>query len=198
MSGYLKVIGEEIIKGKLHHILATPNKEIQTLFDSLITEWFTENKENIDASFDDMLSALVTGDIKTFSKIFKRYVISTFSYFDIGGKNPERVYHAFVLGMFVSLSHSHQVLSNRESGIGRYDVCIIPKDISKLGIIIEFKRYDEEDEESIEEIQDIALAQIEEKQYDTELKLRGIKEIIKLAIVFNGKEVHIKNQLDNK
>ena len=118
--------------------------------------------------------------------------MTSFSYFDVTGRDPEKVYHAFVLGMLVSLSKTHEVVSNRESGIGRYDVSLIPKDIKKCGVIFEFKRYDKEDEDTIEEMLDIALKQIEEKQYDTELKNRGINNIIKLAVVFNGKEVHIK------
>ncbi|MGL6104722.1 PD-(D/E)XK nuclease domain-containing protein, partial [Romboutsia sp.] len=132
------------------------------------------------------------GDVKNFSKIFKRYVMTSFSYFDTAGRDPEKVYHAFVLGMLVSLSSTHEVLSNRESGIGRYDVSLLPKDNTKPGVIFEFKRYDEEDEETIAQMLDIALAQIEDKKYDTELKARGIDNIIKLAIVFNGKEVHLK------
>ncbi|MGL5087546.1 MAG: PD-(D/E)XK nuclease domain-containing protein, partial [Clostridium sp.] len=76
--------------------------------------------------------------------------------------------------------------------IGRYDVCLIPKDATKLGVIFEFKRYDTEDEETIEQTLDEALEQIEEKKYDTELKSRGVNNIVKLGVVFNKKEVHIK------
>lgn len=141
-----------------------------------------------------MIEAIVLGDIKSFTKIFKRYVLESFSYFDVSGKNPERVYHAFVLGMMVSLTGIYEVLSNRESGLGRYDVCLIPKNKEKLGYIFEFKRYDEEDEETIEETMDEALQQIEDKKYDTELIKRGVKTIIKMAIVFNGKNVHIKRK----
>lgn len=190
LSGYLKVINKRVDGRKIYYRLAIPNYEIISFYEDVIERWAQEGF--IDSEFKKMLSALTQGDIKNFSKIFKRYVVTSFSYFDTSGKDPEKVYHAFVLGMLVSLSGTHEVVSNRESGIGRYDVSLIPKDIKKLGIIFEFKRYDKEDEESIEEMLDIALNQIEEKKYDTELKNRGIENIIKLAIVFNRKEVHIK------
>ena len=77
------------------------------------------------------LRTLITGDIKSFGALFKEFVINNISYFDVSGKEPEKVYHAFVLGMLVSLSNTYEVKSNKESGYGRYDVMIIPKDISK-------------------------------------------------------------------
>lgn len=113
------------------------------------------------------------------------------SYFDVSGKEPEKVYHAFVLGMLVSLSESYEVKSNKESGFGRYDVMVMPKEVSKQGIIIEFKKIDELSKESIEEAAQKALKQIEDKKYIQELLDRGIKSIIKLAIVFKNKEVEI-------
>ncbi|MGL6105239.1 AAA family ATPase [Romboutsia sp.] len=190
LSGYLKTIKKINKEDKFMYKLAVPNKEIKTMYRNIIEKWFQEGF--IDSDFRKMLKALTEGDVKNFSKIFKRYVITSFSYFDTAGRDPEKVYHAFVLGMLVSLSSTHEVLSNRESGIGRYDVSLIPKDNTKPGVIFEFKRYDEEDEESIAEMLDIALNQIEDKKYDTTLKSRGIDNIIKLAIVFNGKEVYIK------
>ncbi|MGL4914367.1 MAG: AAA family ATPase [Romboutsia sp.] len=193
MSGYLKPISKELDLRRFKYKLAIPNEEIMCLYEDIIDKWFVEAEGNSD--YDNMIKALVIGDIKNFTKIFKRYALESFSYFDVSGKTPEKVYHAFVLGMLVSLSNTHEVLSNRESGIGRYDVSLIPKDKDKLGYIFEFKRYDEEDEETIEETLSDALNQIEVKKYDTELISRGIKNIVKMAIVFNGKNVHIKTHI---
>lgn len=123
--------------------------------------------------------------------LIKRFALNNLSYFDVSGREPEKVYHAFVLGMLVSLSENYEVKSNKESGFGRYDVMIIPKDTSKYGIIIEFKKIDELSKESIEEATEKALKQIEDKKYESELLERGIKNIIKLAIVFKNKEVEI-------
>ncbi len=126
-----------------------------------------------------------------FEGIFKEFVINNLSYFDISGKEPERVYHAFVLGMLVSLSNEYEVNSNKESGYGRYDVVIIPKDISKIGIIIEFKKIYYFLDDTIEKATKEALKQIDEKRYETELVQKGIKNILKLAIVFKGKEIKV-------
>ncbi|MEG0297922.1 MAG: AAA family ATPase [Clostridium sp.] len=194
LSGYLKVIGKRHENNKFYYRIAIPNIEITILYENIIEKWFIEGF--VDSEYKKMLKALIDGDIKNFSKCFKRYVITSFSYFDTSGRNPEKVYHAFTLGMLISLSSTHEVISNRESGIGRYDVSVIPKDITKSGIIFEFKRYDKEDEETIEYMADTALEQIEKNQYDTELKNKGIKSIIKIAIVFNGKEVYIKQKIE--
>lgn len=189
MSGYLKAIKTENIEGILHCELKIPNKEIHIFYENLITKWFKESLTN--QKYEEMLSTLISGDIENFGYIFEEFVINNISYFDVSGKEPERVYHAFVLGMLVSLSGTYEVKSNKESGYGRYDVMIIPKDISRIGIIIEFKKINNLSRESIEEGTLKALQQIEEKRYSEELVNKGIKDIIKLAIVFKGKAVKI-------
>ncbi|OPZ89316.1 MAG: hypothetical protein BWY74_02780 [Firmicutes bacterium ADurb.Bin419] len=93
--------------------------------------------------------------------------------------------------MLVYIDKDYEIRSNRESGFGRYDVMIIPKDKSKKGIIIEFKKVDKFEEETLETALQAALKQIEEKKYDSDLKAIGIKDIVKLGIVFKGKEVKI-------
>ena len=191
-TGYLKskVIPRNPEDEKTYYELRIPNREVRSLYRSIIERWYNDtiSKDN----YDMMLKALLTGDIKTFQKIFRAYVIKSLSYFDVTKGESEKVYHAFVLGMLVSISDKYEVLSNRESGYGRYDVCIIPRDISKLGVIIEFKKLDEYDTETVEELADEALKQIEDKKYATTLEYRGITNILKLAIVFKGKEVYIK------
>ena len=139
--------------------------------------------------YEEMLSNLIVGDIENFGYIFEEFVINNISYFDVSGKEPEKVYHAFVLGMLISLSNTHEVKSNKESGYGRYDVMIIPKDNSKLGIIMEFKKIDDFMKDTTSEAAIKALKQIEDRKYETELIKDGIKKILKLAIVFKGKEV---------
>jgi hypothetical protein len=120
-------------------------------------------------------------------------VLSVFSYHDFGNE-PEKVYHALVAGLLIWISNTHEVKSNRESGYGRYDIMIIPKDPTQTGYVIEFKSVDQEEKETVESAIKAALAQIEAKRYETELKERGIKHIKKLAIAFRGKEVFVKEQ----
>lgn len=189
MSGYLKAIKTENIEGILHCEIEISNKEVGIFYRDLIKKWFKEALTN--QKYEDMLGTLINGDIENFGYIFEEFVINNISYFDVSGKEPERVYHAFVLGMLVSLSGTYEVKSNKESGYGRYDVMIIPKDISRIGIIIEFKKINNLSKESIEEGTLKALQQIEEKRYSEELVNKGIKDIIKLAIVFKGKAVKI-------
>ena len=116
---------------------------------------------------------------------------NSFSYFDVSdGEHPERVYHAFILGLLVNLQATHEVTSNRESGYGLYDVMIIPKNPAKLGIILEFKRSDSEAEMASD--LDKALAQIDARQYASVLHTRGIQKILKLGVVFWKKKVSVK------
>jgi hypothetical protein len=92
--------------------------------------------------------------------------------------------------MLVWLSNDYVIRSNRESGYGRYDIIFTPKDLNKQGIIIEFKRiYDDEDYEDV--LKD-ALKQIDEKKYDVELKAVGVRDVLKIAVGFTGKEVYLK------
>lgn len=189
MTGYLKAVKKENVEGVLHCTLEIPNKEVYIYFKNMILKWFDDSLSML--KYKNMLNALISGDIENFGYIFKRFVLNNLSYFDVSGKEPEKVYHAFVLGILVSLSDSYEVKSNKESGFGRYDVMIIPKDVSKFGIIIEFKKIDELSKESVEEAAKNALKQIKEKKYESELLEREINNIIKLAIVFKNKDVEI-------
>ena len=128
----------------------------------------------------------------------KRVCESVFSYFDTArgsdGTEPEKFYHGFVLGLMVDLSEEYQVRSNRESGFGRYDVMIYPKDIKKGdAMILEFKVHDPEDEKDLKETVKAALEQIEEKKYEAELIALGFEKerIRKYGFAFEGKKVLI-------
>ena len=189
MCGYLKAVKTENIEGILNCELKIPNKEVLIFYKNLIQKWFQDTMTN--QKYELMLQMLTTGEIEIFSGIFEKFVINNLSYFDVSGTEPERVYHAFVLGMLISLSEKYEVKSNKESGYGRYDVMLIPKDTSKIGIVMEFKKIDEFLKTTIEEATIAAIKQIEEMKYTQELESRGIKDIIKLAIVFKGKEVKI-------
>lgn len=189
LSGYLKPVKTELIEGELYCTLKIPNKEVLIFYKNLIEKWFKETLRN--DKYMLMLSMLTEGEIEIFAGLFSQFVMTNLSYFDVSGSEPEMVYHAFVLGMLVSLSEHYEVKSNKESVYGRYDVMIIPKDKSKRGIIIEFKKIDDFLSTTIDEGIIAALKQIEDKNYEDELKVREINDIIKLAIVFKGKEVKV-------
>ena len=105
-----------------------------------------------------MLKALIDGDIKLFEKMLRKVVTAVFSYHDFGGE-PEKVYHALVAGLLIWISNTHEIKSNRESGYGRYDIAIIPHDLTQTGYVIEFKTVDKEDNETVETAVEAALAQ---------------------------------------
>jgi len=107
--------------------------------------------------------------------------------------HPERFYHGFVLGLMVEQAESYEIRSNRESGFGRYDIMMIPKKNNLPAIVIEFKVYNPRSEQTLEDTVRVALKQIEEKSYDTELIARGIEKdrIRHYGFAFEGKRVLI-------
>ena len=131
------------------------------------------------------------------NEYMNRVAKQIFSSFDGGskpsGSQPERFYHGFVLGLIVDLSDRYVITSNRESGFGRYDVVIEPKDKKEDAIILEFKVFNSKKEKSLEETVEFALAQIEEKNYAADLIARGIpaENIRKYGFAFEGKKVLI-------
>ncbi len=189
-SGYLKTVSKRYDEDGLanYYTLMIPNLEVKSAYLNMVKHWFSDKKipQN---QIETMLKYLLSGDIESFSELFSKIVETAFSYHDLSGE-PENFYHAFVLGLFVWLGSTHEVKSNRESGFGRYDICLIPKNILKTGFVIEFKRVGRK--ETVESAIESALSQIETKNYAAELTQRGIKKIKKLAIVFNGKEVEVK------
>ena len=191
MAGYLKVVGKRREDIEIYYSLKIPNLEVKYMYEKIIRDWQSESY--IASEYNEMLKALVNFDYEVFEEIFIDYVEKSLSYFDVSGEEPEKVYHSFVLGMLVSLNKSHYVLSNRESGYGRYDVMVIPKDIAKPGIIIEFKRARKTNKKTIEELIEEARKQIEDKKYEIELLNRGITNIKKIVIVFKGKEVYVND-----
>ena len=141
---------------------------------------------------------MLTSDLKAMNVYMNNVALKTFSYFDTGkdvsvSGNPEKFYHGFVLGLVVDLAEDYVITSNRESGLGRYDVVIEPKKADGDAFILEFKVQDKEEESTLEETVAAAHAQIDEKQYEAALLARGIREekIHKYGFAFQGKKVLI-------
>lgn len=166
--------------------LRIPNLEVEELYKSLIVDWFKSIPET---NYHLLLKSLTRGDIDTFSQIFQEFLASSVSVFDTGGDEPEKTYHAFVLGMLIGLRDTYEVKSNRESGYGRYDVMLIPKNPKDLGLVLEFKKVGPYEQTDLEGAVASALKQIEDKNYAQELRDRGISRILLLALAFQGKRV---------
>jgi hypothetical protein len=189
-SGYLKAFDKAIVEDRALYKLLIPNSEIQIIFEDIILKWFAESFSS--EQLQKMLKALTSGEVKIFEMILNDFVLQTLSYFDTQRQNVERVYQAFILGLLVNLSANYEINSEKESGYGRYDIAILPKDNSKIAILMELKKIDELNEETKDEALESALQQIEEKKYDTDLINRGYNKIIKMAVTFDGKRVWVK------
>lgn len=198
-SGYLKVLfyeREELVEyGKEpEYELTITNYEVARMFQGMVRRWFAEAKSD----YNDFIKAMLQNDLKAMNAYMNRVSLYTFSYFDAGnrpsGEEPERFYHGFVLGLIVDLQGKYVITSNRESGFGRYDVMLEPRDPqADDAIILEFKVHDPEDETTLKDTVQAALAQIEEKQYATQLITRGIPKdhIRSYGFAFEGKKVLI-------
>ena len=197
-GGYLKVLKKEYAEetGRWYYTLALTNREVHLMFEDLISDWFAGQDDN----YNDFIKAMLLDDVDAMNVYMNRMALAMFSYFDTGKKSseetePERFYHGFVLGLMVELADRYVLTPNRESGFGRYDIMLEPKNPGKMdnAIIIEFKVNNPKREKSLEETAEAALAQIEEKKYDEVLKARKIPEerIKKYGFAFRGKEVLI-------
>jgi hypothetical protein len=191
-SGYLTFKNSRLIDRRPSADFFIPNEEILFFFESTILSWIQEKAGP--QEYNQMLNSLVTGDIVTFRKLFTTFVLTSFSYFDISGNKPEKFYHAFVLGMLVSLASRYEIRSNRESGYGRYDVMLIPHDSNMPGIVIEFKKVDTYENETLEQAASNALKQIETQNYAQEITAQGISRVVSIGIAFSGKNVLIHSQ----
>ena len=164
--------------------LKIPNKEIRKYFGNMFLNRFfgTEVKTNI------LIKALEGGDIKKFEKTLGEIMINMLSHFDLD-KEMEKIYQVFMIGLVGFLMGKYEIISNDESGYGRYDLAMIPIKSNEKAYLMEFKI--SKTKKGMEESAEKALKQIDEKKYDTKLKARGIKNILKIGIAFYGKEVKV-------
>ncbi|KDE62656.1 9-O-acetyl-N-acetylneuraminate esterase, partial [Fusobacterium necrophorum BFTR-1] len=179
-SGYLKI---EKNMGNHRYALKIPNQEIYQFFEKSFLNRFLGGVDY----FQDMMSAFKQEELAIFEKKLQEILRSNVSYYD--GGQEEKYYHNLVLGMILSLSKEYEIRSNLESGYGRYDISIEPKDKRKTGFILECKVA--KTEEELEEKAKEALEQIQEKKYDTEMRQRGISKVLGLGLAFCGKKVKI-------
>ena len=186
-SGYLKVVRQRVDGKRVYSQLLIPNLEIEYLYERFISDWLTDNLQSYELK--ELLNSLLTGNVDNLQFLLQKFILNSFSYLDPTGKEPERVYHAFILGLLLHLSDSHSVKSNRESGFGRYDIMLIPKRQNGVGVVIEFKLVYPHLKETLAIAAEKALGQIEDNRYEEELKSMGASAVLKYGMAFEGKEV---------
>lgn len=187
MAGYLKVVKSSVsISGDFMCEVALPNKEISLVYRKEILQ----KLENLipQATAIAVEEAIFSGNGEKLRDIISNFLIQSVSAFDAAGEN---FYHGFMLGVCALFGNSY-VTSNRESGDGRYDIALSPKVSNLPGIIIELKAEKNCNENELQELAKTALKQINDKKYDTELKLKGVKTIYKYGVAFSGKHVAVE------
>ena len=188
-SGYLKVVESDISEWNFK--LKLTNYEVTLMFQRMVSEWFAGE----DNGYNEFIEALLDDDVESMNEYMNEVSEVMFSSFDTGTRPsrsaPERFYHGFVLGLMVDLQGRYVITSNRESGLGRYDIMLEPLQ-GDNAIIIEFK-VKKPKESTLEETVIAALSQIDEKKYDSILINRGIdsSRIRKYGFAFEGKKVLI-------
>ena len=195
-SGYL-TLAEEVQDDEEQVYLKIPNEEILKMFSKMFIEVYFENYN----SFYNMVYFLKNGDIETFKKELRKILLENVGIFDVSGVYKEQFYHGLMLGIILTLKNEYEITSNNFAGKGRYDLLLKPKNLEKRkeGIILELKVVNvienlSEDKifEKLENECDIALQQIEEKEYASVLKNSGVENVLKIGIAFFGKEVAVK------
>jgi len=180
-SGYLTIEEKE---DEDNYILRLPNKEVRTLYRKTFFERYFGRGNKL----SDLMEALTENRIGDYEENLQEILLTSVSYNDTK-KGNEAFYHGLIMGMGLYLEGKYITKSNIESGLGRYDFLIEPKNKSKRAFIMEFKSTDSE--EKLEEVSKEALKQIEDKKYDVTLRQNGIKEITYIGIAFCGKEIKI-------
>ncbi|MEG0455364.1 MAG: PD-(D/E)XK nuclease domain-containing protein, partial [Bacteroides sp.] len=188
-SGYLKASNPMPVGDLREYTLTVPNREVRSVYASIIQSWISDSPVKSDR-LELLLQALYENDLEMFEELLNEFVLNTLSYYDTDGRTPEKVYQAFLLGL-LSSSGAYEVSSNREAGMGRYDILMRPKDLSRQGFIMELKRLRKS--ETVEMALASALQQIEDKHYEATLRAAGVTDILKMAITFDGKQVWVKS-----
>lgn len=192
VAGYLKTPKRELqADGAYLCEVSIPNREIAAVYKNEILSHLMQIGAITRTTANKIAESLYANDLRKLQQAIKEYMDKSISYYDSGA---EGFYHGLMLGLIALMDNQYKIKSNRESGDGRYDICLIPRDGKHPGIIMELKSEPGLNEEELKALSAEALNQINDKRYDTEMRSDGVESILKLGIAFSGKKVKIKTE----
>lgn len=192
VAGYLKNSKKELQPdGSYLCEVSIPNREIAAVYKSEILSHLLQIGAITRTTANKIAESLYIGDFAKLQKAIAEYMDKSISFYDGGS---EGFYHGLILGLIALMDNQYKIKSNRESGDGRYDICLFPKTSKYPGIIIEFKWGSNLDSETLDKLAEDALNQIDTKRYDSEMTEIGVTNILKLGIAFSGKKIKIRTE----
>ena len=192
VAGYLKTPKKELqADGSYLCEVSIPNREIAAVYKSEILSHLLQIGAITRTTADRIAESLYSNDYKKLQNAITEYMDKSISFYDAGA---EGFYHGLVLGLIALMDNQYKIKSNRESGDGRYDISLIPRDGRYPGIIMELKWKKDLSADKLIELADEALAQIDDRRYDAEMKEDGIQDILRFGIAFSGKKVSVKTK----
>jgi hypothetical protein len=192
VAGYLKTPVKELqADGAYLCEVSIPNREIAAVYKSEILSHLLQIGAITRTTANKIAESLYANDLRKLQQAITEYMDKSISYYDSGA---EGFYHGLTLGLIALMDNQYKIKSNRESGDGRYDICLIPRDRKHPGIIMELKAETGLNEEELKALSAEALDQINDKRYDAEMRSDGVESILKLGIAFSGKKVKIKTE----
>jgi hypothetical protein len=192
VAGYLKTPKKELqVDGTYLCEVSIPNREIAAVYKNEILSHLLQIGAISRTTANKIAESIYANDLKKLQQAITEYMDRTISFYDSGA---ESFYHGMMLGLVALMDNQYKIKSNRESGDGRYDISLIPRNQKHFGVIMELKSETGLSEKELETLSVQALNQIHEKRYDVEMRGDGVENIIELGIAFSGKKVRIKTQ----
>lgn len=192
VAGYLKTPKKELQDdGSYLCEVSIPNREIAAVYKREILSHLMQIGAITRTTANKIAESLYAVDLKELQKAIAEYLDKSISFYDAGA---EGFYHGLLLGLIALMDNQYKIKSNRESGEGRYDISLIPREKKYPGIIMELKWKKGLDTDALERLAEEALIQIDDRRYDFEMREDGIENILKLGIAFSGKEIRIKTE----
>ena len=190
VAGYLKALTKEL-QGDGSYLceVSIPNREIAAVYKNEIFSHLLQIGAITRTTANKIAESLYANNLEKLQKAIAEYMDKSISFYDAGA---EGFYHGLALGLVALMDNHYKIKSNRESGDGRYDISLIPRESKYPGIIMELKWKSGLEEEALEALSGEALRQIDDKRYDSEMSYDGVEKLLKLGIAFSGKKVKIK------